>query len=882
VRYLLRFWAVDYMADVWLNDVYVGGHEGGETPFVLDVTEVINPLEKNRLAVRVLNPTNEPIDGIVLNETPHRSKAIPYRAGGIADHGGIEDSVELMIVPVVRVECLFVRPDPKNGIIRIQANIRNAGQKAAEGRLVFTVSPAASGETLNVVNLERELPPGDTLIETNLQVSNPHLWELNDPYLYRVTARIWMEDSNSFDEYSVRCGFRDFRFENGYFRLNGRRIFLRCSHTGNHCPIGLWVPHDPDLLKRGLLDAKVMGFNAVRFLAGVARRYLLDLCDEIGLMVYEESYAGWCLANSPKMAERFDRSTAEMIRRDRNHPSIVIWGLLNETNDGPVFRHAVDTLSLIRSLDDTRMVLLNSGRWDKQADIGSLSNPGTMTFQNVLSDQHYYPRVPHTADIIQSLRTLSGGQNNLFLSEYGIGSAVDLVRVTRHYEQLGAESVEDAQFYRNNLNRFMADWERWRMAEMFDRPEDYFMQCLRKMAGQRLLGLNAIRANSNLVGYSLTSTVDPPSTGEGLTTTFRELKPGTIDALFDGFAPLRWCLFVEPVNVYRGTTIRLEAVLANEDALSPGEYPVRLQVVGPNAMRVFERTITVTIPPYSHGRGDGGEAPFVIPVFAEDMVIDGPSGKYRFLATFERGAAATGGDAEFYVSDPLEMPTVETEVILWWEDAELTKWLTNHGVSVRQFTSASQTKREVILISNKPTAPGDAETFRELACHIARGSTVIFLSPDVLNKGNNSVGWVPLGNKGSLAIIRSWVYLKDEWAKNHPIFDGLPAGGLMDYTFYREIIPDIVWSGQDPPAEAVAGAINTALGYSSGLLVSVYNLGAGRFFLNTLRIRENLGKHPASERLLLNMLRYAAQDVNKPLADVPPDFNAQLSAMGYL
>ena len=572
---------------------------------------------------------------------------------------------------MVRVEDLFVRPDPEAGIIRIQANIRNAGQKSSNGRLVFAVSPASSGETLNVGSLERELPSGDTLIETNLQISNPRLWELNDPYLYRVTMQVLIEDSNSFDERSVRCGFRDFRFEDDYFRLNGRRMFLRCSHTGNHCPIGLWVPPDSDLLRRGLLNAKVMGFNAVRFLAGVARRNLLDFCDEIGLMVYEESYAGWCLANSPKMAERFDRSTAEMIRRDRNHPSVVIWGLLNETNDGPVFRHAVATLRLIRSLDDTRMVMLNSGRWDKQADIGSLSNPGSSVWENVLSDQHYYPRVPHTADITQALKTLSGGQNPLFLSEYGIGSAVDLVRVARHYEQLRAELVEDAQFYSDNLKRFMADWEKWRMAETFDRPEDYFMQCLRKMAGQRLLGLNAIRANPNLVGYSLTSTVDPPSTGEGLTTTFRELKPGTIDALFDSFAPLRWCLFVEPVNVYRGTTVHLEAVLANEDALSPGEYPVRLQVVGPNATRVFERTITVTIPPHprplSQGLGRGEtklELPFAIPVFAEDVVIDGPPGKYRFLATFERGAAATGGDVEFYVSDSAEMPSMKTEVML--------------------------------------------------------------------------------------------------------------------------------------------------------------------------------------------------------------------------
>ena len=127
----------------------------------------------------------------------------------------------------------------------------------------------------------------------------------------------------------------------------------------------------------------------------------------------------------------------------------------------------------------------------------------------------------------------------------------------------------------------------------------------------------------------------------------------------------------------------------------------------------------------------------------------------------------------------------------------------------------------------------------------------------------------------------SWLYHKDEWAKTHPIFDGLPAGGLMDYTFYREIIPDAAWVGQEPPAEAVAGAINTSIDYSAGLMVSVHKLGAGRFILNTLHIRENLGAIPAADRLLRNMLRYAARDVGKPPADLPADFDTQLKAMGY-
>ena len=79
----------------------------------------------------------------------------------------------------------------------------------------------------------------------------------------------------------------------------------------------------------------------------------------------------------------------------------------------------------------------------------------------------------------------------------------------------------------------------------------------------------------------------------------------------------------------------------------------------------------------------------------------------------------------------------------------------------------------------------------------------------------------------------------------------------------------------------VAGSINTAMRIHSGLTVAVYNLGAGRFTLNTLRIRENLGSDPVAERLLRNMLRHAARDVNQPPADLPADFDAQLKAMGY-
>ncbi len=874
-RCLLRFWAVDYSAEVWLNGVSVGGHEGGETPFVLDVTERIVPGAKNLLAVRVLNPTHERIDGVVLDETPKQARVIPYVAGSAYNHGGITGSAELLVAPSVRVADLFARAEPKTGVIRIEAKVRQAGDRLARGRVEFAVAPAAAGETLQTATVERDFPPGDTLVATELKLAQPRLWELNDPFLYRVTARVKTTDPESVDELSVRCGFRELRFQDGYFRLNGRRLLVRSTHTCNHFPVGLKLPPDPDMARRDLLDVKAMGFNMIRFIWGGAERFQLDLCDELGLMVYEESFASSGMQDSPQSAARWTQAVGELIRRDRNHASVVIWGLLNEIPESAQFRLAVASLPAVRQLDDTRMVFLNSGRWDlagKPSALGSLSNPGSLAWEDLVRDQHHYPRVPHTAATVQGLRSLAGAGKPLFLSEYGIGSAVDLWRTTRQFERLGKTEVEDARFYRDKLDRFLADWERWKLGELYPRPEDFFAESLRKMAGQRTLGLNAIRANPNIVGYSLTGMNDHVSCGEGLTTTFRELKPGTVDALFEGLAPLRLCLFAEPVNVYRGARVRCEAVLANEDALAPGQYPVRVLVVGPQNQRFLDKTVNVTV---------AKDAPFAQPVFADDIAADGPSGRYRFLASFVRGGAPTGGEAEFFVADPAERPSVGTEVVLWGEDAGLAKWLAEHGVRVRPFDAAEPKAREVLLVSKTPAAPGGAAAFALLARRIARGANVVFLSPEVFRRGANLLGWLPLANKGRAVPIHGWLYLKDEWAKRHPLFDGLPSGALMDYTFYREILPDLVFTGQDPPAEAVAGAIKASQDYSSGLLLAAYDLGAGRFFLNTLLIRENLGAHPAADRLLLNLLRYAAGDLSRPLAGLPPGFAEQLHALGY-
>jgi hypothetical protein len=902
-RTLLRFGAVDYLSEVWLNGQYLGRHEGAETPFTLDATDALRPGEPNLLAVRVLNPTREPIEGIVLKETPHRNKGIPFNVGGSYNHGGIMEPVEVLTTPAAYLTDLYVQPDFATGQVAIYWTVLNTSPSVRPMTINLLVTEAGGGTPVDSVTLPQSGAPGEQVVEAHLTVPGPRPWELADPYLYRVTARLHLDNAvDVYHEASTRFGFRDFRIADGYFRLNGRRLFLRCSHTGNHFPVGMQVPHDPDFWRRDLLNVKAMGFNAIRFIAGVPTPAQLDCCDEIGLLVYEENYASWCMVDSPHYGERYARSFRGMIQRDRNHPSVVIWGLLNESG-GQVFQYAVEALPFIRALDETRLVMLNSGRFDGQRQIGSFSNPGSHTWEYGLGregpeqgtalpvalqgcglmegmgDVHMYPFVPHAPEVNTLLRTLGAEGQAVFLSEYGIGSAVDLMRVVKLYEQIGQGDSIDARIYRGYRDRFLADWARWRMAEALGRPEDYFRQALARMAKDRLSGLNCIRSNPHLIGYSLTGTVDQGMTGEGLCTTFRELKPGTMEAMADGLAPLRWCLFTEPLNLYRGAAMHVEAVLANEDVLEPGAYPVRFAIFDPQQKVVWERTTTVVIPDEA-----GDTLPLALPVLDEQVACEGPAGRYRFTATMVDGAAPAGEVVGFDVADPADLPAVSAAVTLWSDDPEVAQWLTDHGIACHPFDPSCD-ERCLILVSDRPAPAATAAEFVELACHVMRGSTVVILSPAAFANQDKPAGWFPWQEDIVWKALPSDLYNKDEWAKPHPVFAGLPTGMLDEY-FYRDLIPFEGWEGSDTLWEAIAGANRCALhpsGYSSGLLLSRHRAGAGQLFLNTFRLREGLGLHPAADRLLLNLLDYAWATLERgePLAALPDTYIEHLYTTVY-
>jgi hypothetical protein len=373
--------------------------------------------------------------------------------------------------------------------------------------------------------------------------------------------------------------------------------------------------------------------------------------------------------------------------------------------------------------------------------------------------------------------------------------------------------------------------------------------------------------------------LDHALTGEGVWRFWRDWKPGAFDAMCDGWAPVRWCLFAEPSHTYVDKPIAVEAVLANEDVVRPGEYDAEFQIWGPKGSEWKKKT-AISIPNVSSNQ----DGPFAVPVMKEEVVLRGPTGSYELIPHIAKGIAPPETSWRFYLTDPADFPQVSGTIAAWGLPSDVESWLRPRGIKTIPLNSLPAAERGLILVGNLPKEGGSAD-WKALAERMASGSTVAFLSPTVFQKEKNSTAWLPLAKKGKVYKFDDWLYHKECVAKQHRLFEGLQSNCLLDWFYYGPTLPAFVFNGQDTPTEVVAAAFaagySTDGGYASGILLGSYEFGAGRFVINSFSILENIGQHPVADRLLLNLIQYcgSARGASAPL---PPDFESKLKEIGYV
>ncbi len=868
---LLRFGGVDYKADVWLNGIYLGGNEGGEVPFDFDITGSVRRTGSNLLAVRVLNPVEEKIDGIDLAGAASRNKTVRRRGGSSLNHGGIWYGVTLERVPGTYLADCHLSGDWKSGRLTARVEAVNRSDGPAEAALELRVYEKTGGEAL--VAEERvpvRLGPGRTGAACSVRVPEHRLWDVDDPVLYRVETALVSE----LGRHAVirNFGFKDFRVTDGYFRLNGRRIFVRSAHSGNAFPAGQMLPAVPSMTVQDFYYAKACGFNMLRSIAGLFRPEQLDFCDEIGLLVYEECLASWMLGGGEPQPDepdlvcgRFDRCTEAMIRRDRSHACVAVWGLLNETPDGVVFRRAEAFLPRARALDPDRLILLNSGRWDEDPSVGSLSNPGSAVWERQWGgegtargdaedragripaarpgDLHSYPVSPLSAGDVRFLRTVGTGTKPVFLSEFGEGALFDVIDEWRRFCQDGRRpDLEDAAWVRYQSEALERDWARFGLASVWPSAEMMLRESQRLNADVRRRDLDIVRSNPRLCGYSLTGLLDHGMCGEGLWTYWRRFKPEMFDAISDGWAPLRFCLFARP-HIFADEPPKLEAVLANDGVLPAGaRFTAEFSVVGRNGTEAAW-TADFSVP--------ADELAF--PVDERTLPAGLPAGEYEFRAFLRDGASPAGNALRFTVTDRSSI-RFETRSVRGVGLAERTRsFLTEKGVA-----AADGPAEDGVILAGEGI---DGESLARILAAVERGAKAVLLSAEPFRSGRLDVSL--LGIDGlRIEDIRDWLYHKECVVTPGTVFDGF-AVGLADYPHFGQTFPHPAYALDAVPDHVICPAFHTGSyaipdGYGAFHVICGFDRGAGVLILNCFDLENTLDDEPAAGLLLRNLTEYAA------------------------
>jgi len=319
---LIRFGAVDYKADVYVNGQKAGEHQGGYIPFEIDATKWLHPGE-NLLAVRVADPGAKPseVDGIRYAEIPHGKQSWYVQTSGLWQ------PVELEIRPETRIGALHIRAGA-NGHFAIDIAILYSGGGAqatpVPGQTYYAGAQIRDVSGKVVWKQALNLIAGQEHANFTGVLSGPQLWSPAAPNLYTLDAWIFSGDSAS-----NRFGFRTFESRNGRFYLNGQPIYLRGALDQDFYPDTGYTPPSLDFVRREMNQAKAFGLNLLRCHIKVPDPRYLEAADETGVLIWYE------IPSWDKLTPDAERRAAEtlqgMVARDWNHPSIMAVSLINES-----------------------------------------------------------------------------------------------------------------------------------------------------------------------------------------------------------------------------------------------------------------------------------------------------------------------------------------------------------------------------------------------------------------------------------------------------------------------------------------------------------------------------------------------------------------------
>jgi beta-galactosidase len=379
----IDFDGIYHNSEVWINGHYLGKRPNGYISFRYDLTPYLKfGPNKNVIAVRVDN-SDQPNSRWYTGSGIYRNVWLVTNAKTYLTNWGT----------------YITTPHVDEESAEVALNIQLHQQSSAKRKLSLQAIIYDSSGKIIAQKISAIKSVADTIATINqtLQVSNPHLWSVNNPYLYRVTVKVF-ESGKLVDDHTTSMGIRYFNFdEDKGFSLNGKpmKILGVCMH---HDQGALGAAVNVRAIERQLQILKAMGCNAIRTSHNPPAPELLDLCDRMGLLVMDEAFDMW-----KKKKSKFDyhqdwdkwhvKDLQDQVLRDRNHPSIFAWSIGNEIReqfDSTGISIGRELVGIVKQLDKTRPVTSALSEADPKKNFiyqsGALDLVGLNYHQEVYAD----------------------------------------------------------------------------------------------------------------------------------------------------------------------------------------------------------------------------------------------------------------------------------------------------------------------------------------------------------------------------------------------------------------------------------------------------------------------------------------------------------------
>ncbi|MDF3013089.1 MAG: glycoside hydrolase family 2 sugar binding protein [Cellvibrio sp.] len=324
-RIYIEFDGVMERSGVWINGVHIGHKPNGYISFHYDLTPHLKP-EANLLSVRA--------------DTSAQPASRWYAGGGIYRH------VRLITKGDIHVEAWgsyihTPKVDQKLASVQLESSVINKSRVDRKVHLAVSILDPKGKEVAKSASEAILLQAGRSAkLKTESRITIPHLWNTFDPALHKAVVRIVADNKELLDEDEVTFGIRkiEFRADTGFW-LNDKNIKLKgAAIHADGGAFGMAVPLS--FYERRLEGLRALGVNAIRTAHHPFSPEFLDLCDRMGFLVMNEAFDMWTVAKNPNDYSLFFTDWSSMdakdfVRRDRNHPSVVIWSIGNEIHDTP-------------------------------------------------------------------------------------------------------------------------------------------------------------------------------------------------------------------------------------------------------------------------------------------------------------------------------------------------------------------------------------------------------------------------------------------------------------------------------------------------------------------------------------------------------------------